>query len=90
MEKSKIAKQVVFFAVAVLCNIIPNRLMGALGLPLFIDNIGTMSAAVLGGYLPGILVGYLTNIINMTADPTNAYYAGISVLIAVSGAFLRR
>ena len=87
MEKSKIAKQVVFFAVAVLCNIIPNRLMGALGLPLFIDNIGTMSAAVLGGYLPGILVGYLTNIINMTADPTNAYYAVLSVLIAATATF---
>ena len=65
--------------------------MGYIGVPLFLDNIGTLSAAILGGYLPGVIVGYLTNIINSTlTDLTNSYYAGISVLIAVAGAFFAR
>ena len=65
--------------------------MGYFGLPLFLDNVGTLSAAILGGYLPGVIVGYLTNIINSTlTDLTNSYYAGISVLIAVAGAFFAR
>ena len=79
-----------FYGVCVLLNILPNRLVGALGIPLFIDNIGTILSAVLGGYLPGVLVGYATNILNMTASVENAYYAGISVLIALFAAFFAR
>ena len=87
---SRLGRQFLCYLLLVLINIALNRLVTRLGLPLYIDNVGTLLAAFLGGYLPGIFVGYATNIINATADPTNAYYAGISVLIAVSGAFLAR
>ena len=86
----KFLKLVLFYLLFVLLNIVVNRLVGYFGLPLFIDNIGTLLAAILGGYLPGIMVGYVTNIVNATADPANAYYAVLSVLIAVSGTFLSR
>ena len=86
----KLSRQFLCYVVLVFINIALNRLVNRLGLPLYMDNVGTLLAAFLGGYLPGIFVGYATNIINATADPTNAYYAGISVLIAVSGAFLAR
>ena len=87
---SRLGRQFLCYLLLVFINIALNRLVTRLGLPLYIDNVGTLLAAFLGGYLPGIFVGYATNIINATADPTNAYYAGISVLIAVSGAFLAR
>lgn len=80
-----------FYVLFIFLNIALNRLMGLLHIPLFLDNVGTLLAACLGGYLPGVLVGYLTNIINSTTtDLTNAYYAGMSVLIAVSATFLYR
>ena len=47
-------------------------------------------AAVLGGYLPGIVVGYLNNIINMQGNPGNAYYVVLSTLIAASGTWFGR
>ncbi|MCR4750049.1 MAG: HD domain-containing protein [Lachnospiraceae bacterium] len=87
---SRLGRQFLCYLLLVLINIALNRLVTRLGLPLYIDNVGTLLAAFLGGYLPGIFVGYATNIINATADPTNAYYASISVLIAVCGAFLAR
>ena len=74
-------------AAAVFINIFFNRLMGLLHIPLFMDNIGTLLAAGLGGYLPGIITGYMTNVVNMTADIENVYYASLSVLIAVAGSF---
>ena len=74
-------------AAAVFVNIFFNRLMGAFHIPLFMDNIGTLLAAGLGGYLPGIITGYMTNVINMTADIENVYYASLSVLIAVAGSY---
>ena len=77
-----------FYFFFVMINIGLNRLVGALGLPLFMDNIGTLLAAILGGYLPGIIVGYTSNIINSVGGSLdNAYYAVISAFIAVAGRY---
>ena len=81
-------KLLLFYSLFVFLNIGANRLVGALGLPLYVDNIGTFLAAMLGGYLPGIIVGYTSNIINSTANPANAYYAIFSAMIAVAARWL--
>ena len=83
-------KLLLIYLIFVFANISVNRIVKAFDLPLYVDNIGTLLGAVLGGYLPGIFVGYITNVINATADITNLYYAGISVLIAVSATFMAR
>jgi len=67
-----------------LLNLLGTRLNAALGLPLFIDAIGTVLAAVLGGYIPCITVGFLSNIIGGLPDSYTTYYCIISVLIAVA------
>ncbi len=86
VKKNKV-KLILVYLLFVFINISVNRLVKYFGLPLYVDNIGTLLGAVLGGYLPGIFVGYITNIINATADPTNMYYAGISVLIAITASY---
>ena len=83
-------KPILFCVVALLINLCANRLVNFLEIPLFVDNIGTLLAAALGGYFPGVVVGYLTNVVNMTADPANVYYAGLSVLIAIAGSFFAK
>ena len=88
LEKKNKLKLVLVYLLFVFINISVNRIVKYFGLPLYIDNIGTLLGAVLGGYLPGIFIGYITNIINSTADLTNMYYAGISVLIAVTATYL--
>ncbi|MBR6479328.1 MAG: HD domain-containing protein [Clostridia bacterium] len=85
---AKIARLILVYMLFIFINIAINRLVVKAGWPLYVDSIGTLLGAVLGGYLPGIFVGYLTNIINATASIENLYYAGISVLIAVSATFL--
>jgi response regulator RpfG family c-di-GMP phosphodiesterase len=77
----------VFFAGCVLINFILPRTASYFNLPLYLDNVGTLLAAVLGGYLPGIFVGYLNNIINMRGNPGNAYYVVLSTMIAASGSW---
>lgn len=79
--------QILFYAGAVVINFILPRTVSHFNLPLYLDNVGTLAAAVLGGYLPGILVGYLNNIINMRGNPGNAYYVVLSTMIAASGAY---
>ena len=77
--------QLVLLASAVVINLILPRWAAAVGVPLYLDNVGTLVAAVLGGYLPGIMVGYLNNIINMQGNPGNAYYVVLSTMIAACG-----
>lgn len=79
-----------FFAGTIAINFILPRTATLLGLPLYLDNVGTLLAAVLGGYLPGIFVGYLNNIINMRGNPGNAYYVVLSTMIAASGSWFGR
>ncbi|MBR5066968.1 MAG: cache domain-containing protein, partial [Lachnospiraceae bacterium] len=80
-------KRVVFYGLFILINIGLNRLVGHFHLPLFLDSVGTLLASILGGYLPGIIVGYCSNIINFTADSSNAYYAVISVMLSVAARY---
>ncbi len=77
--------QLLFFAGTIAINFILPRTAALLNLPLYLDNVGTLLAAILGGYLPGIFVGYLNNIINMRGNPGNAYYVVLSTMIAASG-----
>ena len=86
-KRKGILQLLLVYLLFVLINIVCNRLVKYMGLPLYVDNIGTTLAAVFGGYLPGIFVGYMTNILNSTADIENTYYAGVSVLIAVTITF---
>ena len=65
-------------------NILGTKLNALFGWPLYIDNIGTILSAMLGGYIPCITVGFLTNIINGFSDSYTMYYCIISVLIAVA------
>ena len=80
--------QLAFFAGAVIINFVLPRTASYFHIPLYLDNVGTLLAAVLGGYLPGIFVGYLNNIINMQGNPGNAYYVVLSTMIAAMGAYL--
>lgn len=79
-----IASLIGIIVVCILLNILGTKLNGALGLPLFIDNIGTILSAMLGGYIPCITVGFFTNIIDGFFDSYTIYYCIISVLIAVA------
>ena len=72
----------VLVAACILLNNIGARLNGLLGLPFYIDNIGTILAALLGGYIPCITVGFFSNIFNAIANPDSIYYCVISVFIA--------
>ncbi len=44
-------------------NLVLSELSSKMGWPLYLDSVGTVLTAFVGGSLPGIAVGYLTNII---------------------------
>ena len=57
---------------------------------LFLDSIGTMVAAAIGGYFPGVLVALSTNIIFFVTAPPSVYYVVLNILIALTVTFIVR
>ena len=79
-----------FCALCIALNILGAQVALVLHLPIFLDCFGTILASIIGGYIPGIAVGYITNLINSVSDSSTIYYSVISVLIAITAAFLAR
>ena len=69
-------------------NILGGVVADFFSFPFYLDCIGTILAAVAGGYLPGILVGFFTNLVTGITDYTNSYYSIINIFIAVAAAYL--
>ena len=76
------------FIGGVALNLAGAGLMQLLRLPLYLDCVGTLLAAALGGIMPGVLVGYISNVIGGITNPTDIYFALTSVLIALAAGYL--
>ncbi|MBQ7371549.1 MAG: HD domain-containing protein [Blautia sp.] len=74
--------------VCILINLVGVRIALGLKLPIYLDSIGTILAAALGGYVPGIIVGFATNLINGISDTSTLYYGVLNVLIAIVAAWI--
>lgn len=85
--KVAFGKKTLNFLLLILTGVLINRLFHtastALGIPMYLDAIGTMFVAALGGICPGMFVGYLTNVLGGLSDSTTFYYGTINVLIAL-------
>lgn len=67
-----------------------NGLTKIFGLPLYLDTVGTIASAAIGGYLPGVVVGFATNLIKSISTPDSSYYGFVNVLIALLTAFFAK
>ena len=75
-------------AAGVALNMLFSMVVSALGLPLYLDTVGSVVVAVLGGYLPGVMVGFVTNIIKSISDPSSLYYGVLNVLVAYAATWM--
>jgi len=55
----------------------------ALGLPLYLDTIGTIGAASIAGFFPGIVTAVATNVLCGVFNNYSIYYSILNVMIAV-------
>lgn len=92
VNKNYRRSRIIWMIVLSICGIVINLGGAALAewleLPLFLDTVGTVLAAGLGGFVPGVTVGLLSNVIKaLISDPASIYYGFINVMIAVITAF---
>lgn len=71
-------------AVAIVLNIVVGQVVSTLKLPVFLDSIGTMLAALLAGPWVGGLTGLLTDLIwGLISDPVAAAFAPVAMVIGI-------
>ena len=88
------AHKLVQIIILIVIGIVINRLLADLAiyfqLPLYLDSVGTIVVAVIGGFSPGAIVGFLTNFIGGFVDSSTFYYGTINVMIAVCAGIAAR
>lgn len=87
-QSKSILVYLILILIGILLNIIFSAIAAATGIPLWLDCIGTIFVAILGGYIPGIFVGFVTNLLKGFTDITSVYYATLNVMISVCATFL--
>ena len=70
-------------AAGIVINVVMAYGVYALGLPLYMDTIGTIGVAAVSGMLPGVIVAVISNMICSAFNSHALYYAIINVLVAV-------
>ena len=74
----------------IVINLLLSDLCGMFNLPLYLDTVGTIAVSIMGGALPGVIVGFTTNMLKAIIDPSATYYGVLNVLIALAAAGLSR
>lgn len=91
MAKNNMNRLVWFLApVAIAINFLGNTVCSMLGLPVYLDSIGTTIVGALCGPVPGLIVGGLSNVIQTFATPWSIYYAPVSMAIGLFAGLLSR
>ncbi len=85
-----IGKFILICIAALLLNLIGASIVEIFNLPLYLDTSGTIFIAALGGYVPGIAVGFFTNLFKAIFDSSEMYYCTVSIMIAIFAAYFAR
>ena len=79
-----------FASLCLLLNVVGAALAATLKLPVYFDSMGTVLVSIVGGYVPGVAVGYATNLIKTVFISGSIYYGIVNVLIAIITTWLAR
>ncbi len=84
-EKTKkgVFYRMIVIMAAVLLNVILSFINDRIGMPIYLDTIGTIAVAVIGGFFPGVITGVLTNLFCSVFASSSVYYAFLNALIAI-------
>ena len=72
----------------VIINVILTFLMEKLGIPLYLDCVGTIWVAAFCGYMPGVMTAILTNVIATAYRDNYLYFSLLSTVVAVFTSYI--
>ena len=75
---------------ALILNLFGSYIAQKFGLIIYLDTCGTIFIAALGGYVPGIAVGFFTNLIASFLDSQQMYFSTVNIFVAAYAAYFAR
>ncbi len=76
--------------IGIVINMAGVRLISEFELPLYMDTVGTVLTAVVAGSLPGIVVGFITNLLKGFVGTEGMYYGVLNMLTALLASFFAK
>ena len=89
-EKNNSPSPILICVAAIALNLFGAFVARTLELPLYLDTGGTVLIAMMSGYVPGIVVGFVTHVLASFVDEAEMYYCSVSIFIAIYTTFLAR
>ena len=90
------ARTIAIIPVALVLNIVVGEIIGSIGVPLYIDSVGTILVAALAGPIAGLATGTLSSVVWGLLNPAALPFAAVSAatgflsgLVIKKGASLR-
>ena len=80
-------KLVIICAAGIIVNLAGSAAVKLFDLSIYLDTLGTILVAAIGGYVPGIAVGFFTNLFGSGFEINEMYFGLVSVLLAIVVAF---
>lgn len=78
----------VLISFGIVINVLMAYIAHLLGLPIYLDTIGTVFIAALGGLFPGIVTAVATNLLCTVFNPEAIFFSIINVFIACYTVFI--
>ena len=90
MAEKNLGTPILLCVAALVMNLFGALIVEVFDLPLYLDTSGTIFIAALGGYIPGIAVGFFTNLTKSFVEPSEMYFCSVSVAVAIITTFFAR
>ena len=88
--KKRIIYTVLLCAAALALNLLGSFICTKTGTPLYLDTVGTVSAAAIGGFIPGLITAFVFTFLKGISDTEALFYSIVSMLMAGCGAYFAR
>ena len=89
-EKNNSPSPILICVAAIALNLLGAFATRSFDLPLYLDTVGTVSIAMMSGYVPAIIVGFFTHLLASFVDEAEMYYCSVSIFVAIYTTFLAR
>ena len=84
------SSSILMCAFAISLNLLGAFFARSFNLQLFLDTGGTILIAMMSGYVPGVVVGFVTHFLASFVNESEMYYCSVSIFIAICTTFLAR
>lgn len=84
------ARTIAVIPIALVLNIVIGQIVGSVGIPLYLDSVGTVLVAALAGPTAGVTTGVLSSVVWGLFNPAALPFAAVSGFVGASAGYVSK